>query len=590
MFKYGTLVLSLLAVLELSTRRTAGYPSYASRLPNGGQVPHPCKPNYMWRGVGHTNALGGGERNSFGKDFLANGATWNEALCRADSDGDGLTNGQELGDPDCTWTQGALPNRTTSITHPGVCDPWNDPQCMQNNTWVECDVESFRCDALQNDPDVRNVTLRFPATQVPNTETNYFCMTFDLPDDREYHMVAYEPYIDNAEVMHHILVYGCEGDNAALSQPTACGMEAGSGCDELIALWQVGYTGYCMDPNVGFMFGSGAFTRIKMEFHWNNPQLRADFTDSSGMRFFYTPNLRANSAATLTVGQMFLEIPPLQPSVEVVGTCSSDCTRKIADRPVYVIQAANHMHYLGKSQKVEVFRNNELYATLSNDPVYSYDAPVSHKHNPPVQILPGDEIRTTCEFSSQYKTTTTYYGEATSDEMCFAFLTFYPREAINSTRNCVGYKEASTCRDRDEFKGCDFDTFLNASIPENRQTIQAISEHCQPFGPCVEECRAALQPIQDSPCLRGAAFQALKGYMINNYHSLYFLSQMMSCEPTPPCPECPTCPDNNNNNNNQDNNNNNNNNNNDNDVGDATTLAPRLISVVTLLMASLAFN
>ena len=45
---------------------------------------------------------------------------WNSALCRKDSDGDGLTNGQELGDPDCVWTKGQAPQRTTSITHPGM--------------------------------------------------------------------------------------------------------------------------------------------------------------------------------------------------------------------------------------------------------------------------------------------------------------------------------------------------------------------------------------------------------------------------------------------------------------------------------------
>ena len=28
---------------------------------------------------------------------------WTEALCHMDSDGDGRTNGEELGDPDCVW-------------------------------------------------------------------------------------------------------------------------------------------------------------------------------------------------------------------------------------------------------------------------------------------------------------------------------------------------------------------------------------------------------------------------------------------------------------------------------------------------------
>ena len=45
---------------------------------------------------------------------------WNAVLCRMDSDGDGLTNGQELGDPDCVWTKGQAPQRTTDITHPGM--------------------------------------------------------------------------------------------------------------------------------------------------------------------------------------------------------------------------------------------------------------------------------------------------------------------------------------------------------------------------------------------------------------------------------------------------------------------------------------
>ena len=36
-----------------------------------------------------------------------------------DSDGDGWSNGEELGDPDCTWTPGSTPKRTSDITHPG---------------------------------------------------------------------------------------------------------------------------------------------------------------------------------------------------------------------------------------------------------------------------------------------------------------------------------------------------------------------------------------------------------------------------------------------------------------------------------------
>lgn len=38
-----------------------------------------------------------------------------------DSDGDGMTNGYELGDPNCVWIagQGITPERVIDITHPG---------------------------------------------------------------------------------------------------------------------------------------------------------------------------------------------------------------------------------------------------------------------------------------------------------------------------------------------------------------------------------------------------------------------------------------------------------------------------------------
>jgi len=36
-----------------------------------------------------------------------------------DSDGDGMLNGEELGDPHCNWTEGAQLMRETNLTHPG---------------------------------------------------------------------------------------------------------------------------------------------------------------------------------------------------------------------------------------------------------------------------------------------------------------------------------------------------------------------------------------------------------------------------------------------------------------------------------------
>lgn len=68
----------------------------------------------------------GGPRNAFGLDVemlvTDNGQEhfWSAALAAKDSDGDGFTNGEELGDPEGTWQPGdANPGETSAVTNPG---------------------------------------------------------------------------------------------------------------------------------------------------------------------------------------------------------------------------------------------------------------------------------------------------------------------------------------------------------------------------------------------------------------------------------------------------------------------------------------
>ena len=88
---------SLSIVILFYITRTEGYSGFAKKIPNGDNVPHPCKKNTIWTGVGHLNEFGGGKRNSFGFAFKQAGFTWTKKLCQEDSDNDGKTNGEELG-------------------------------------------------------------------------------------------------------------------------------------------------------------------------------------------------------------------------------------------------------------------------------------------------------------------------------------------------------------------------------------------------------------------------------------------------------------------------------------------------------------
>ncbi|GFS14086.1 temptin precursor [Elysia marginata] len=112
-------VILLVAVLVCGLQAR---PQYLDLLPNSRNVVDCDGEN--WPGFGHYNRWGAGTNNAFGSDFAVAGRKWTEAFCNADSDGDGLSNGQELGDPECVWRVGEKPSRTEDITHPGRwCQP-----------------------------------------------------------------------------------------------------------------------------------------------------------------------------------------------------------------------------------------------------------------------------------------------------------------------------------------------------------------------------------------------------------------------------------------------------------------------------------
>ncbi len=88
-----------------------------------GQIPNGEK---FSCGTCHTDIQGGGARNRFGQAVEARVIPggrqefWNSSLAFQDSDGDGKTNGQELGDPNGIWKPGQPnPGSFSAVSNPG---------------------------------------------------------------------------------------------------------------------------------------------------------------------------------------------------------------------------------------------------------------------------------------------------------------------------------------------------------------------------------------------------------------------------------------------------------------------------------------
>lgn len=100
-------MLRLLTGLFLVTS-TYAYQQDLAKVPNG---------NTYGITLGHP---GGATRKAtnFANSFYSSGQKWTKAFCQADSDGDGQSNGFEMGDPCCIWTVGQTAMITTSLSDP----------------------------------------------------------------------------------------------------------------------------------------------------------------------------------------------------------------------------------------------------------------------------------------------------------------------------------------------------------------------------------------------------------------------------------------------------------------------------------------
>lgn len=107
-------------------------------------------------------------------------------------------------------------------------------------------------------PDVFNVTYRFSRFKVPPHVTNYMCQAFTFPNGSSfYHMVASQPLIDNAFVLHHMIIFGCSKkprDDLFLT-PTKCSMSGSAHCNTAVGGWTLGDDGDCWENDAGVLIG-----------------------------------------------------------------------------------------------------------------------------------------------------------------------------------------------------------------------------------------------------------------------------------------------------------------------------------------------
>jgi hypothetical protein len=122
--------------------------------------------------LGHERE-GGGANTDFGGDFVVAMFKWTKDFCMKDSDGDGQTNGQELGDPCCEfefrvnekvrWTEG--------VSHPGDPELKSDPALWEGLVCgAEPEEEAVKTEDKAGEPPAEAAETEGPAEEEKEVE------------------------------------------------------------------------------------------------------------------------------------------------------------------------------------------------------------------------------------------------------------------------------------------------------------------------------------------------------------------------------------------------------------------------------------
>ncbi|XP_069946728.1 MOXD1 homolog 1 [Cherax quadricarinatus] len=246
------------------------------------------------------------------------------------------------------------------------------------------------------DQDVKTWDLLNPNVTLPSDQsTLYWCKMFKIPATTgKSQVIGFVPVIEerNVQNVHHVLLYECHvpgSDQLSSSHYYEKWLEvqgvqcygpsmpvSWTYCSTPVFAWAVGSQGEMYPETTGLPLGeeySGA-TYFLMETHYDNPSLQPGIVDSSGLRIFYTENLRQYDAGVIMLGQAISPLTIIPPHREwlSVGICQSDCTRQgLPEGGVEVFLGVLHSHLLGSYMRLRQVRGDQELPSILKGKTFS---------------------------------------------------------------------------------------------------------------------------------------------------------------------------------------------------------------------------
>ncbi len=250
----------------------------------------------------------------------------------------------------------------------------------------------------------------------------YECFFFKVPwGTDQVQALQFRPIIDDKRVVHHYIMYALNSGTGTDGQVGGAGCSAGA----FVNGWAPGGTGGVPLPaDVGLQMPSSGGALFGLEIHYNNTAGYTDARDRSGLEMCVTHKFRAHTAAVHWLGSELFSLPAHQ-QTNVVGHCTPNNTQ-----PVHILGQSPHMHKLGTHAQLVINRAGGTTQVVHDMPFNFADQQAYTVND--IIVNPGDQLTTTCTYNNTTDATVNF-GQNTTDEMCFNFVTAYPAGGLTSS-------------------------------------------------------------------------------------------------------------------------------------------------------------
>nr|XP_019955657.1 PREDICTED: peptidyl-glycine alpha-amidating monooxygenase isoform X3 [Paralichthys olivaceus] len=262
-----------------------------------------------------------------------------------------------------------------------------------------------------------SVDIRMPGV-IPAGSDTYLCMAFPVPTSRDAYIVDFIPHA-SMDTVHHMLLFGCQTP-VSRSSYWDCGSVQGTCEDEasIMYAWARNAPPTKLPKDVGFKVGrNSGMSYFVLQIHYGDVSaFRDHHRDCSGL------SLRMTSKPQPFIAGIYLLM-----SVDTVilpgkTVTNADVACDYSSYPIYPFAFRTHTHHLGKVVSGYRIRNGKWSLIGRQSPQLPQAFYPAHEE---LDVKYGDTVAARCVFTGEGRTSKTYIGGTSDDEMCNFYIMFY---------------------------------------------------------------------------------------------------------------------------------------------------------------------